>query len=320
MRNGSLRATLGAALVGLCPLAAGAQIYESVGIRAQGMAGAFVAVADDATATWWNPAGLATGASFSGVVERESHRESRREGDSTGAPSDTWHSGGVALAFPALGLSYYRLHISEIRPPDPTATGPLDRQDQGVVGVGLPSFDIDQFGASVGQSLGDHLVVASTLKLVHAQSETHGALDVGAMASFGKMRFGLAVRNATAPEFGRGAAAIVLDRQARAGVALTSTGNGRTDGVTLALDADLTTTTTAAGDERHVAGGIEAWMLRRRLGLRGGLSANMAGDARLVSAAGVSVALRRAMYLDGEATGGSDQTRRGWGLALRVSF
>jgi len=48
---------------------ASAQIYESVGIRAQGMAGAFVAVADDADATWWNPAGLAGGAYFSGVTE-----------------------------------------------------------------------------------------------------------------------------------------------------------------------------------------------------------------------------------------------------------
>ena len=49
----------------MLPPVAGAQIYESVGIRAQGMGGAFVAVADDATATWWNPAGLASGAYFS---------------------------------------------------------------------------------------------------------------------------------------------------------------------------------------------------------------------------------------------------------------
>ena len=49
------------------PLAAHAQLIEDIGIRAQGMAGAFVAVVDDATATWWNPAGLATGAFFSGV-------------------------------------------------------------------------------------------------------------------------------------------------------------------------------------------------------------------------------------------------------------
>ena len=52
------------------PPPARAQIYETVGTRAQGMGGAFVAVADDATATWWNPAGLATGAYFSTVIER----------------------------------------------------------------------------------------------------------------------------------------------------------------------------------------------------------------------------------------------------------
>src|SRR5258705_3041766 len=38
-----------------------AQIVESVGNRALGMGGAFVAVATDSSATWWNPAGLAIG-------------------------------------------------------------------------------------------------------------------------------------------------------------------------------------------------------------------------------------------------------------------
>jgi hypothetical protein len=38
-----------------------AQIVESVGSRALGMGGAFVAVASDSSATWWNPAGLAAG-------------------------------------------------------------------------------------------------------------------------------------------------------------------------------------------------------------------------------------------------------------------
>ena len=46
-----------------------AQIFENIGTRAQGMGGAFVAVADDATASWWNPAGLASGAYFNGVFE-----------------------------------------------------------------------------------------------------------------------------------------------------------------------------------------------------------------------------------------------------------
>src|SRR5687768_8543679 len=36
-------------------------VFESVGERALGMGGAFVAVADDATAVHWNPAGLVSG-------------------------------------------------------------------------------------------------------------------------------------------------------------------------------------------------------------------------------------------------------------------
>jgi hypothetical protein len=184
----------------------------------------------------------------------------------------------------------------------------------------VSSLEISQFGASVGQSLGDHLVIASTLKLLRAQSETHGDLDVGAMAVFGAARFGLAVRNVTAPEVGSGAAEIVLARQARAGVSLTYAGIGRTDNVTVALDADLTRARTAVGDERHVSGGVEAWVFQRRVGLRGGLSASTAGGARPVVAGGASVALLSALYVDGEVTVGKDEARRGWGLGLRVTF
>ena len=36
------------------------QGFETLGTRAMGMGGVFVAVADDATAAYWNPAGLAT--------------------------------------------------------------------------------------------------------------------------------------------------------------------------------------------------------------------------------------------------------------------
>src|SRR5437762_12072611 len=50
------------------PSEARGQTTEVVGVRAQGMGGAFTAVADDATATWWNPAGLARGAYFNAIV------------------------------------------------------------------------------------------------------------------------------------------------------------------------------------------------------------------------------------------------------------
>ena len=48
----------------VCTLAADsayAQVIETVGSRALGMGGAFVAVASDSSATWWNPAGIAAG-------------------------------------------------------------------------------------------------------------------------------------------------------------------------------------------------------------------------------------------------------------------
>ena len=50
---------------------------------------------------------------------------------------------------------------------------------------------MSQFGVTVGQSIGRHLVVATTVKLVNALDDTEADLDVGAMAAFGVMRFGV---------------------------------------------------------------------------------------------------------------------------------
>src|SRR5262245_34568384 len=82
------------------PSIASAQTTDAIGVRAQGMGGAFTAVADDATATYWNPAGLAGGALFNGLLEY-----ARPDRDF----SETVR--GVAAAYPALGIAYYRLPV-----------------------------------------------------------------------------------------------------------------------------------------------------------------------------------------------------------------
>src|SRR5829696_3888840 len=71
-----------------------AQAQPPVGVRAAGMGGAFTAVADDASAVFWNPAGLATGAFFSLLVDRNA--------------LDTRSATLIAVGTPPLGLSYYR--------------------------------------------------------------------------------------------------------------------------------------------------------------------------------------------------------------------
>ena len=73
MRRPALASFLMAMILGFPPGAA-AQSSESVGTRAQGMGGAFVGVADDASAVYWNPAGLAGGAYFSLVIDGNTAR------------------------------------------------------------------------------------------------------------------------------------------------------------------------------------------------------------------------------------------------------
>ena len=328
----------------VCASEASAQATDGVGVRAQGMAGAFTAVADDATATWWNPAGLAGGAFANAVFEIGTHSEPRSERDANGiaVPASRVDARSFSAAFPALGLSYYRLRVSEIQPQTSTGTPAGVRQDQGTADVREQSLALSQFGATFGQSLGDHFVVGSTVKLVHGtlgssvqpgslasldqaagldgSGETHAGLDMGAMASFGRTRFGLTVRNVKELEFGSGVDAVTLRRTARAGAAITTGSRGVIGSATVAVDADLTTTPTATGDERKLAVGAEAWTPKKNLGIRGGVSTNTIGARRTSLSGGVSAMLRARTYVDAEATGGTTEGQHGWSLALRVTF
>lgn len=325
-------------LLGASP--ASAQMYELVGNRAQGMGGAFIAVADDATATWWNPAGIATGAYFSLVLERTVLEEP--EDPLPGQPAWRSRANSLAIGFPALALSYYRVHTGEVVS-GATADEVLDRQDEGVTAPGVVrALALSQYGATFGQSFGDHVVLATTTKLVRGglvttagsganlldlaeqldvDVETKGDLDVGALVSLGGLRVGLSVRHLNEPEFGEGDGRFRLSRQGRLGAAwVWSRPVGPLDALTAAVDTDLTETTTVLGDVRHVAAGLEAWLLSRRLGLRGGVSSNREVDGHSSVSAGLSLGLGSGLYVDGALTVGSDDSRRGWALGARVAF
>ncbi len=337
-----IRGLLSAALTLLLAAPAAAQMYELIGTRAQGMGGAFVAVADDATATWWNPAGLATSATLNLSYDRSTNN----------APVDPPPDGpawlgettGFALTTPALGVSYYRLRISEIQPLSSNGTGTSGRQDEGAASVDLRTFALHEYGVTIGQSLGTNLVVGSTLKLIHggrAVSLVSGAttardrlddagsadvddefetnLDIGAMAAIGRVRLGVSLKNVREPEFGEGETAVTLERQSRAGVAVIGGGAGPLTSITAAVDYDITELDTVLGVVRHVSAGAEAWLFQRRVGLRGGFSANIIGDTTNSTSMGISVG-SSSYYVEGFYTTGSDQTREGWGLSLRLSY
>ena len=262
------------------------------------MAGAFTAVADDATATYWNPAGLAGGALANGLLE---YANPDRDFNETVR--------GVAAAYPALGITYYRLPVSQIRVTTSTAGTPAGRQDEGVLSL---------YGVTVGQSFGEHLVVGSTVKLLRA-ADTSADFDVGVMATFGPARIGATLRDVTEPSFGTGADAFTLQRHARAGFALTSGKRGAIGQATLSVDADLMKTDTFRGQECNIAVGGEAWMPQQTLGIRGGFSKNTVGEGHTLLSGGASLALRHGTYVDVYASRG-DTVRHGWGLSLRVTF
>src|SRR5688572_7359682 len=84
--------------LGLLPASAAAQSFAAAGTRAQGMGGAFVGVADDGTAIYWNPAGLAAGSYFSLALDHgvgEPTQQGTRGGDSKNTI--------IGVSMPALG-------------------------------------------------------------------------------------------------------------------------------------------------------------------------------------------------------------------------
>ena len=308
-----------------------AQVFETVGVRALGMGGAFVAVADDATASYWNPAGL-TGVFYSNVLEVQ-RTDTRLGLDPTRRQGTRDVTTFAAVASPSLGLSYYRLRSWQV---DRVAgnTG-----EAGAI-ASLTSLVTHHAGITLVQPFGQGLAVATVLKAVRGtaavgsgggtapvrtlfdqtseltgRSTTRLDLDVGVMIGIGAVKVALAGRNLREPEFTvSDDAAVSLARQFRAGLAVRPTGS-----LVVAVDVDLTTTDAAAGPRRAVAVGVEQQV--GRLVARAGARVNVEDDSREpIGALGLSVQMLSGCWLDGQVTGGRDEGDRGWGVSTRVGL
>jgi F plasmid transfer operon, TraF, protein len=316
---------IAAALVLLgCASAVQGQTFEAVGTRAAGMGGAFVGVADDASAAYWNPAGLALGNVFSIVVDLGTSKSdpAAMEGARKG-------SGFLfAMGMPALGLSYYQIRSTVLA----DLVSPTDT-------VRVDTLVTHHTGATVLQSIGHRLTVAGTAKLVSGtasstlstggsretlldlaselggRQSTKFDADLGVMTTGSFFKIGLTIRNLLNPEFETPAGnTIALQRQARTGIAFLVSQGWAVD-----ADFDLTTTHGSLGDERNIAIGTEG-RIGRKVMARTGLRFNTTGLSRTAPAAGASYRVAGALFVDGQITRGSERADRGWGISARLVY
>ena len=323
----ALRTCVLAWLLGLVSTApAAAQlVFEAAGERALGMAGAFVAVADDATAVHWNPAGL-VGAQPLGMTIGWHHFQVGNPDQAAAAGAHRGRSTLTSLGTWPLGVSYGTVQRSRL----PTDAAGL---------VSGQALRVSHVGVTILQSLLDDVVVGSTLRVMRGGLATDGVggatsgealdrvadlphdsqttfdIDLGLMASAPRLRLGLALKNLRSVVFSEVAGnAISLPRQARIGLAVLPA-----DGVTLAMDLDLNTVDLMGDLRRMFAVGGEA-AIGRRLQLRSGVRWNVADEWHTVGAVGASVSLRRGFWVDGHYSLGRDDESREWGVALRAGF
>ena len=229
----------------------------NLGARAAGMGGAFTGVADDNSAFYWNPAGIAFGTFLSGGVyhgQDEADRDGRMFVD---------RASGLSLRYTFMGAAFTQFR-------------------QNVDGNGLDTFDL---AVSVLQSLPvDNLVVAGNVHYLSGTTIFDGTeadssswdVDLGVMyepnlnVRVGVMLSHLREARFVVPETDE---RLQLERHARAGVSFRLP-----QSFLIAFDADLSKQGTPDDEWREIALGVEKVFLENRAYARAGLSAQTSSD------------------------------------------
>jgi hypothetical protein len=299
-----------------------AQVFESVGSRALGMGGAFVAVADDGSAAFWNPAGVALAPKGHLTVEWVRFQTGDQNLPPLPGPTKRTSS------FASFGTSNYGFAFGSFQRAELVSTN---------LGLAAENLKVTQYSVTVLQGLSKQIIVGSTLKFLRGYSalgpvigSTGGTalsnaydynsgsvdrfdFDIGVLVNLKKVRLGLSTKNLQEPSFPSSAGtAITLKREVRSGISVLPTG-----GLTLAMDVDLDTVDLRGGLRRMIALGGEQ-RIGSRLALRGGVRWSVTGNRQLVGTAGGSVALRAGAWLDLHYTQGDLDGDRGFGIAFRA--
>jgi hypothetical protein len=311
------------AALGIAAPAAAQEGFAGVGMRAQGMAGAFVAVADDPTATFWNPAGLATGGLYGLTIEWTRLQSGNHDGPVTPGPTARNASYAAVGSWP-LGFFYSRQRTLAL------TEGPAGQ-------TVVHRLETLQTGATILQSVADGVVLGATLKFVRGtmarglpvDSTAGGALDdgvsfdgrasntfdfdIGLMVNLGRARVGFTSRNLREPTL-RDLAGneTSLRRSTRAGLAVLPA-----DGLTLAIDVELDRAAVRGDRTRRLAAGGEA-RLGARVMVRAGLQWDLEGTRQLMGAAGASVAIRPDLWVEGFVTRSRAAGEHGFGIGIRA--
>ena len=198
-------------------------------------------------------------------------------------------------------------------------------------------------GVTLGQSLGQYVVIAGAAKYVQGEVVTGSVdappdaaldadglprrstsafdVDLGAMVAVEQWRFGVVARNLTSPAFEFPDPAdgkIELEQEYRLGVAWGQGWPGLSR-LLVSADADLARRPGLTGERRDVAAGVETWWLQQRVGVRGGVRGSTVGEARPVVAGGLSAAIKSGVFVDAHFSRG-DRDGQAWSVGARVSF